>query len=127
MKLVGLAFCFGFLTSGSPSQFLLTSGVLGKIKGSLYQPILFLENLVSLIFLFFFKNFEKFKASLSPCMQGQFGGARSCKCFQISLFMASSAWALNFSAEIDLTGSKLKPLQKFKVLNRKTSKKPTLK
>ena len=54
MKLVGLAFLFGFLAEGSPSEFLLTSGVLGKIKGSLYQPILFLENLESFSFLLFF-------------------------------------------------------------------------
>ena len=50
MKLVGLAFRFGFLAAGSPSDFLLTSGVLGKIKGSLYQPILFLRNLESFYF-----------------------------------------------------------------------------
>ena len=88
MKLVGLAFCFGFLAAGSPSEFLLTSGVLGKTKGLLNQPILFLENLECFSFLFFFNNLEKFKASLSPSMQRQFGGARSCKCFQIALFMA---------------------------------------
>ena len=39
MKLVGLAFCFGFLATSLPSEFLCTSSVLGKIKGSLYQPI----------------------------------------------------------------------------------------
>ena len=54
MNLVGLAFRFVFLVAGSPSEFLLTSGVLGKIKGSLYQPILFLENLESFSFLLFF-------------------------------------------------------------------------
>ena len=65
MELVELAFCFGFLATGSQSEFSLASGVLGKMKGSLYQPILFPENLVSLIFLFFFKNLEKFKASIT--------------------------------------------------------------
>ena len=103
MTLVELAFRFGFLAAGSPSEFLLTSGVLGKIKGSLYQPIFFFENLESFSFLFFFNDFEKFKTSLSPCMQGQFGGARSCKCFQIVLFMASTAWALNFSTTPNTT------------------------
>ena len=63
MNLVGLAFRFVFLVAGSPSEFLLTSGVLGKIKGSLYQPILFLGNLESFSFLFFFNGLEKFKVS----------------------------------------------------------------
>ena len=53
MTLVELAFRFGFLAAGSPSEFLLTSGVLGKIKGSLYQPIFFLENLKSLLAFYF--------------------------------------------------------------------------
>ena len=88
MKLVGLAFRFGFLAAGSPSEFLLTSGVLEKTKSSLNQPILFLENLECFSILFFFNNLKKFKASLSPCMQEQFGGARSFKCFQIALFIA---------------------------------------
>ena len=79
MKLVGLACDFGFLAASSPSEFLLTSGILGKIKGPLHQPILFLEKLDSFSYLFFFNVLEKFKALLSPCMQGQFGGARSCK------------------------------------------------
>ena len=61
MKLVGLAFCF--LAAGLPSEFLLTSGLLGKIKGSLYQALLFWVNLESLSFLLFFNDLEKFKAS----------------------------------------------------------------
>ena len=63
MKLVRLAFGFGFLAAGLPSEILLTSGLLGKIKGSLYQALLFWVNLESLSFLLFFNDLEKFKAS----------------------------------------------------------------
>ena len=38
MKLVGLAFGFGFLAVGFPCEFLLTSGVLGKINKRFFIP-----------------------------------------------------------------------------------------
>ena len=47
---VKLVFRFGFLAVGPPSEFLLTSGVLGKIKGSLY--LVFRECRVFYFFLF---------------------------------------------------------------------------
>ena len=74
MKLVGLAFLFGFLAEGSPSEFLLTSGVLGKIKGSLYQPILFLENVESFSFLFFLMILKSLKHLYHPACKGNLEG-----------------------------------------------------
>ena len=63
-----MVFCFGFLAAGSLSEFLLTSGVLENIKGSLYQPHFFLEKLEFLKFLFWSNDSENFKAFSSPCM-----------------------------------------------------------
>ena len=69
MKLV---FHFGFLAVGSPPEFLLISGVLGKIKGSRY--LVFRECRVFYFIFFFFHDLEKFKTSLLPYMQEQFAG-----------------------------------------------------
>ena len=85
--------------------FLLTPGILGNIKGKIYkkgkkykiyQLILVLEILEFFALLFLVNNLEKFKA-FSPCMQRQFGGARSCICFKTYSFMAWFAWTWNFS------------------------------
>ena len=71
MKLLDLAFRFGFLAVGLPSIFV---DLWGFRKNYKVRNTLFLENVESFIFLFFFHNLEKSKTSLSSYMQEQIGG-----------------------------------------------------